>query len=140
MERDLKFLSTTPLRKMLFNNKSAADNWRNPPSCLFLAFLTPFSVIAFINDEATGCNQWRSHEFQDEAAIGPITGGRNPPSCFFILCFTVSHAPSFNRSDFFSDSMLLMISTISSFETNKVNPLPALFTPCPVFFLQIYLV
>ena len=59
--------------------KGNANNGRIPPSCHFSARMTLFPVIAFINEEATGCI--------NEEAIGAIIGGRNPPSCFFYFMF-----------------------------------------------------
>ena len=97
-------------------------------------------VIEFINEEAIGCINEEAIGAINEAAVGAITEGRNPPFCFFISYFTVSLAPSINRPDFSYDSAILIISSISSFETNKVNPLPALTAPCPVIFFQIYLI
>ena len=35
--------------------KDNANNGRIPPSCPFLALMTPFPDIAFINEKATGC-------------------------------------------------------------------------------------
>ena len=35
--------------------KGNTNNGRNPPSCPFPALMTRFPVIAFINNEATGC-------------------------------------------------------------------------------------
>ena len=46
---------------------------------------------------------------------------RNPPSCLFVSCFTVSLPSSFNKPEFSSDFMMLMLSSISSFKMTKVN-------------------
>ena len=113
--------------------KGSGNNGRNTPSC-------PFQVIKFINEEAIGCNNKEVIGAIHEASIGAIIAGRNPLSCFFISCFTISLAPSINRPDFSSDSTILIISYISSFEINKVNVLPALTDPCPAIFFQIYVI
>ena len=86
---------------------------------MFSAVMTPFLDIAFLTEEAIGCI--------NEAAIDTIIAPRNPLSCFFISCFT-HVAPLVNRPNFSSDSAILIISCISSFEINEVNPFPALTT------------
>ena len=48
---------------------------------------------------------------------------------FFILSFTVSVPPSINTPESSNDFIILIISFISSFEINKVNPFPALTAP-----------
>ena len=53
---------------------------------------------------------------------------------FFISCFTVSVIPSVNTFDSSNDFMVLVISFISSFEINKVNPFPTLTAPFPLIF------
>ena len=83
--------------------------------------MNPFPVIALINEEATGCI--------NEKAIGAIIAPRNPLSCCFISCFTVSVAPSINRHQSSKNLTILIISSMSLFEMNKVNafaPLTAL--------------
>ena len=70
---------------------------------------------------------------------GAIIVPSNPPSYFFISCFTVSFAPSINKPDFSSDSTILVISFISSFEMNKVNIFIGLKIPFPLIYLFIYL-
>ena len=55
---------------------------------------------------------------------------------FFISCFTVSVTPSINTSKSSNDFIILIISFISLFEINKVNPFPALTTPFPLTFLS----
>ena len=55
---------------------------------------------------------------------------RNPLSCYFISCFTISVALSNNRSESSRELTILIKSSISSFEMNKVNLLPPLTTPC----------
>ena len=103
------------------------------PPCHFLALLTPFPVITFINKKATGFINKEAIDAIVQASIGAIIAERNPPSCFFIRCFTVSLALSINRPDFSTDSTILRISSIS-FEMKKVNSLHALTAPCPVTF------
>ena len=71
--------------------------------------MTPFPVIAFINEETTGCINEEAIGAINEAAISVIIAPRNPPSCFFISCFTASVAPSSNRSDFSIYSTILII-------------------------------
>ena len=85
--------------------KGNANNERNPPSC-------SSPVIAFINEKVTGCVNEEATGAINEAVIGSIIASRNPPSCFFISFFNVSLAPSINRSDFSSDSMILIISSV----------------------------
>ena len=60
---------------------------------------------------------------------------RNPPCSFFILCFTVSLTPSMKTPEFFSDFMILIISSISSLGTTKVIHFPAV--PAPALFVAI---
>ena len=62
-----------PFPDIAFTIKGNANNGRDPPSC---PFMSPFSDIAFINEEATGCI--------NEAATGIIIAPRNTSSCFFI--------------------------------------------------------
>ena len=72
-----------------------------------------------------------------EAVIGAIIAGRSLPHCFFISHFTISPAPSSNRPESSSDfNNMILISSISSFELNKVCPFPALTTPFPPIFLS----
>ena len=89
-----------------FINKSNANNGINLLSC-------PFPVIAFINEEATGCINKEAIGDINEAATG-ATKYKNSPkkSTFvvFILCFNVSVVPSFNRLDLSSDPTILMMS------------------------------
>ena len=117
----------TPFRTT-FVIKGNANNRRNRSSF-------PFPDIAFINEEATGCINEEAIGPINEATIGTIIAPRNLPSCFFISCFTVSVAPSINRLDFFNDSTILIISSLSSFEMNQVNPFPSLTAPFPLIFL-----
>ena len=115
--------------------KSNANNGRNLPSYPILALMAPFPDIAFMNKDATGCiNQEAIGAINEAAIIAP----KNPPSCFFISCFTVSVVPAIKRPGFSSDFTILMISSTSSFEMNKVNPFSAL--TAALFFFQIYLI
>ena len=108
--------------------KGNANNGRNPPSSPF-----PFS-LATINEEATGCINVESIGTINEPAIGAIIAPINPSCCFFILCFTVLVVvPSNNRSNFSIESTILIISSISSIEINKVNLFPTLAVPCQLF-------
>ena len=125
MEQNKKILSMLlyhlptllTLFPITFIIKGNANNRRNPPSC-------PFPVIAFIKEEAT------------DAVIGAIIAPRNPPCCSFISCFTISVAPLVNRPNFSSDSTILIMSSVSSFEIKKVKLFPALTTPFPLIFLS----
>ena len=54
---------------------------------------------------------------------------------FFISCFTVSVTPSIDAPKASNDVMILRISSMPSFEINKVNPFPALTAPFPLIFL-----
>ena len=47
----------------------------------------------------------------------------------FLLSFTISVPPSINTPESSNDFIILIISFISSFEINKVNPFPALTAP-----------
>ena len=114
------------------------NNKRIPLCCPFPVLLTHFSVIAFINEETTGCVNKEAVGGINEANINVIIALRNLPSCFFISCFTVSVAPSVNKPDFSSSYKILIISSISSFEINKVNPFLLLQLFSHLFFLQIY--
>ena len=57
-------------------------------------------------------------------------------SCFFISCFAVLVTPSINTPEYSNDFMILIISFISLFEINKVNPFPAMTAPFPLIFLS----
>ena len=80
--------------------------------------------MATINEEAIG--------IINEAVI--IAPGY-PPSCFFISCLTVPVVPSINRPDFSSNSAILIISSTSLFEINRLSHFPALATPRPLISL-----
>ena len=92
------------------------------------ALLTPLLLIHFTTEEITGCT--------NEAAKGANKVPRNLPSCFFISSFTVSVTPSMNTPESSNDFIILIISFISLFEINKVNPFPALTAPFPLIFLS----
>ena len=49
---------------------------------LLTVLSTPFPVIAFINEEATGCINEEAIGGINETAIGDMTGPRNPSFCF----------------------------------------------------------
>ena len=69
-------------------------------------------------------------------AKGANKAPRNLPSCFFILCFTVSVAPSINTPESSNDFVILIISFLSSFKINKVNPFPALTASFSLIFVS----
>ena len=101
--------------------------------------MTPLPDKAFINDEATNCIKKETIGAIIEAVVSAIIALRNSP--FFILCFTVSVAPSTNKPDFSSDSTIFIISFKPSFEMNKGNPFAAVtallvaIAPCTIVFL-----
>ena len=99
---------------------------------LFPALLTPLLLIPFTTEKITGRT--------NEVAKGPNKALRNPRSCFFISCFTVLVTPSINTPESPNDFMILIISFISSFEINKVNPFPALTALFPRIFLSNLLI
>ena len=68
-------------------------------------------------------------------AKGANKAPRNLPFGFFILYFTLSVTSSLNTPKSSNDFIILIISFISSLETNKVNPFPALTAPFPLIFL-----
>ena len=79
--------------------------------------MTPFLVIAFINEEAMGSIYEEAIGTINEAVFSAIIAGRNPPSqFFFISCSTVLLAQSINRPEFSSYSTILIISSISSLD------------------------
>lgn len=98
--------------------KGNANNGRNPQ--FFTALETRFLDIALINEEVIGCINKEAMDTVTKAAIVPI----NSPFCFF--SFHVLVAPSVNSPEFYSDSTILIISSLSSFEINKVNYFPVL--------------
>ena len=55
---------------------------------------------------------------------------------FFISCFTVSVTPSINTLVSCIDFMIFIISFISAFKINKVNPFSVLTPPFPLIFLS----
>ena len=80
-----------------------------------------YPLIPFTTEEITGCTK--------EAARYSNKNQRNLRSCFFISCFTVSLTLSTNSLKSSNDFMILIISFISSFKGNKVNPFLALKAP-----------
>ena len=54
--------------------------------------------------------------------------------------FTDSVTPTNNELESSNGFMVLIISSISSFEINKLNPFPALTAPFPIIFLSIFLI
>ena len=97
---------------------------------LLPALLISLPHIPFTTEEITGCTI--------EVAQGTNKEWRNLSSyccCFFFFsCFTVLVTPSINTSES-PDFMILIISFISSFKINKVNPFPALTVHFPLIFL-----
>ena len=61
---------------------------------------------------------------------------RNLPCWFSISSFVVSVTPSLITPECSNNFVIFIISFISSFKINKVNPFPALTGPCPVIFLS----
>ena len=55
---------------------------------------------------------------------------------FFFMFYCVSVIPPINTFESSYDFMILIISFISSFEINKVNPFPALTASVPLIFLS----
>ena len=101
-----------------------------------LVLITPFPVIAFINDKATGCiNEEVMMLSMKQAQVLPMQEEIHL-LVFFISCFTFSLAPSINKPEFSSDSTILIISSKSSFNINKVSPPPALRGPYLLIFLS----
>ena len=91
------------------------------------ALLTPLPLIPFTTEEISGCTI--------KAAKVANKARRNQPSCFITSCFTASVTSSINTRESSNDFMILIISFISSFEINKVNPSSALTVPFPLVFL-----
>ena len=113
----------TPFSKT-FIIKGNANNRRNSPS-------GPFPDITFINKDVNKDINEEPISAIDEAVIGAIIA--QDIHLIFISCFTISVAPSIYRPDLSSDSTVLITSSLSSFELNKVNPFPALTASCPHF-------
>ena len=90
--------------------------------------MTPLPVIPVTIEEIIGCTT--------KAAKGANKAARNSPSCSFILCFTASVTPSINTAESSNNFTILIISSISSLEMNKLNPFPALTTPFPLVLLS----
>ena len=87
--------------------------------------------MPFTTEEVTGCI--------NKTANGTNKAPRNLHSYFCISYFIVSVTLPINTTKSSNDFMILIISFISSFEINKVNPVPALTAPCHLFFFHIYL-
>ena len=72
------------------------------------------------------CYQWKSHRYHH----------RYYHFLSFTSCSAVSVASSINRTDFSIDSTILIMSYISSFQVNIVDPFPALTAPFPLIYLS----
>ena len=94
----------------------------------FPALLTPIPLILFTTEEVTCCT--------NEATKGANKAPRNPPSFFFFSSFHVSVTPSINTHESSNNFIIFVISFISSFKINKINPFPALKAPFPLTFLS----
>ena len=92
------------------------------------ALLTPLPLKTFTTEEITSCT--------NEEVKGANKALRNLPCCFLISCSTVSVTPSMNTHESSNDFVILIISFISSFYINKVNPFPAPSAPFPLIFLS----
>ena len=90
--------------------------------------MTPLPVIPFTTEKIRGCTI--------AADVGANIATWNPTSSFYVSCFTASVTPSINTPESFKDFMILMISSLFSFEMNKVNLLPALTTLFPLILLS----
>ena len=86
------------------------------------------SIMLFTIEEINSCN--------NEAAKCANKASGNMPSCSFISCFTVSVTPLINTPESSNYFMILIISFISSFEIDKVNPFTVLRAPFPLIFLS----
>ena len=96
------------------------NNGRNSSFC-------PVPVMGFISDTTGYINEEAIYAINETTIIAK----KSTFLIFFYLCFTVPVVPSINTNDLSSDSTILIISFIFSFETNKVNPFPALTVPHP---------
>ena len=110
--------------------KGNFNNGRNPPSC-------PFPDIAFINEEVTGCINEKKHRCYQWNSYSYHHRPKKPTFLSFISCFTDSVATSINRPDFYIDSTILIISSISLFEINEADLFLVLTTPFPLIFISI---
>ena len=81
--------------------------------------MIPFPVIVYINEETAGFNYEDAIGAINETDIGVTIAPRNQAFLFFTSYFTASVASGINRSEFSSDSMILIISSISLIEINK---------------------
>ena len=85
-------------------------------------------LIPFTIEKITGCI--------NEAAKNANKAPGNTFPCFFISTFTVSVTPSINTRESSNYVITLIMSFISSFEINRVNPFSALITPFSLIFLS----
>ena len=85
-------------------------------------------LVPSITEEITVCT--------NEVAKGGNKAPRNPPSCFFIPSFTVSVTSSINTPKSSIDFIIFIISFISSFEINKVNPFAGVKALFPAVFVS----
>ena len=90
--------------------------------------MTPLPVMPFTTEETTGCTT--------EAAKGANKAPRNLPSCFLVSYVTAPATLSINTSESSNDITILIISSKSSFEMDKVNPFLAVTAPFPLTFLS----
>ena len=99
------------------------QNWKFLSSYRLTAVVITLPLISFTTEETTGCT--------NEAGKGASKAGRDPHFCFsnIISTFGFSH-----------DFMILIISFVSSFKTNKVNPFPALSAPFSLLFLSNFII
>ena len=72
---------------------------------LLTALLTPFPVIVFINEEATGCINEDAIDAINEADIGDMIGPRNPSFCFLFHAILFSS----NISSIYKDFIYIFI-------------------------------
>ena len=79
------------LQDIGFSNRFAANNRRNPHSCLFPILLTFFCSYSVYH--------WKTAGYFNEKAIGVIIAEGYP--FYLYVCFTVSVAPSIKRTDFY---------------------------------------
>ena len=93
--------------------------------------LTPLSPIPLTTEEITG--------YTNEATKGANKAGR-VFLVFLITCSAVSVTPSINIFESSNDFMILIISFISPFKINKVNPFSTLTAPFPLIFLSNLLI
>ena len=78
------------------------------------ALLTPLPLIPLAMKDITCCNK--------EVAKGANKAPRNAPSCCCFFFFTVPVTPSVNTTESSNKFIILIVSVLSSLQTNKVNP------------------